>query len=134
MAEAHHPTGHRSERVAEEIKNEVSLMLAGELKDPRLALPIIVTEVRLAPGMRTLRVFVRLEGTEEEQAAALAGLRAAAKLLENKRDDVATTVELSGPIGGKNTNTLQTILKLIENGFFNAILPGFDRQVPKPKR
>ena len=29
--------GHRSERMAEEIRNEVSLMLAGELKDPRLA-------------------------------------------------------------------------------------------------
>ena len=38
--------GHRPERIAEEIRNEVSLMLAGELKDPRLALPLNVTEVR----------------------------------------------------------------------------------------
>ena len=38
--------GHRSERIAEEIRNEVSLMLAGELKDPRLAAPVMVTEVR----------------------------------------------------------------------------------------
>jgi ribosome-binding factor A len=84
MSEAHHPSGHRSERVAEEIRNEVSLMLAGELKDPRLALPITVTEVRLAPGMRTVRVFVRLEGTEEERDAALAGLRAAAKFMRHE--------------------------------------------------
>jgi ribosome-binding factor A len=84
MSEAHHPTGHRSERVAEEIKNEVSLMLAGELKDPRLALPITVTEVRLAPGMRTVRVFVRLEGTQEERDTALAGLRAAAKFMRHE--------------------------------------------------
>ena len=55
------------------------------------------------------------------------------KLLENKRDDVATTVQLSGPVGGKNSNTFQVIGKLIENGFFNAILPGFDRQIPKPR-
>jgi ribosome-binding factor A len=82
MSEAHHPTGHRSERVAEEIKNEVSLMLAGELKDPRLALPITVTEVRLASRM--VRVFVRLEGTEEERDAALAGLRAAAKFMRHE--------------------------------------------------
>ena len=40
--------GHRSERIAEEIRNEVSLMLAGELKDPRLAAPVMITEVRLA--------------------------------------------------------------------------------------
>ena len=52
--------GHRAERIAEEIRNEVSLMLAGELKDPRLALPLIVTEVRVGPGMRTVRVFVQL--------------------------------------------------------------------------
>ena len=41
--------GHRSERIAEEIRNEVSLMLAGELKDPRLAIPLSVTEVRVTP-------------------------------------------------------------------------------------
>ncbi|HVB58662.1 MAG TPA: 30S ribosome-binding factor RbfA [Candidatus Acidoferrales bacterium] len=74
--EGHH-SGHRTERVAEEIRNEVSLMVAGELKDPRLALPVIVTEVRLSPNLRTVRVFVRLEGDEEERASALAGLRAA---------------------------------------------------------
>ena len=54
--------GHRSERIAEEIRNEVSLMLAGELKDPRLAAPVMVTEVRLGAGMRTVRVFVSLAG------------------------------------------------------------------------
>ena len=60
--EGHHSRGHRPERIAEEIRNEVSLMLAGELKDPRLAVPLSVTEVRLTPDMRTVRVFVRLEG------------------------------------------------------------------------
>jgi len=70
--------GHRAERVAEEIRNEISLMLAGELKDPRLALPVSVTEVRMGAGMRTVRVFVRLEGNGAERAAALKGLTAAA--------------------------------------------------------
>jgi len=70
--------GHRSERIAEEIRNEVSLMLAGELKHPRLALPLTVTEVRVAPGMRAVRVFIQLEGDDTERAAALAGLKAAA--------------------------------------------------------
>ena len=40
-----HHAGHRTERIAEEVRNEVSLMLAGELKDPRLAAPVMVTEV-----------------------------------------------------------------------------------------
>ena len=74
---AHGPVGHRPERVAEEIRNEVNLMLAGELKDPRLAGDVTITEVRLAPGMRTIRIFVRIEGTEEERKKTLKGLDAA---------------------------------------------------------
>jgi len=69
--------GHRSERLAEEIHNEIDLMLAGELKDPRLAGSIIVTDVRLSPDMRTVRVYVRLFGSEIERAEELAGLKAA---------------------------------------------------------
>jgi ribosome-binding factor A len=70
--------GHRSERIAEEIRNEVGLMLAGELKDPRLAIPLSVTEVRVTPDLRTVRVFVQIEGQDGERASALEGLRAAA--------------------------------------------------------
>lgn len=69
--------GHRSERIAEEIRNEVSLMLAGELKDPRLAAPVLVTEVRMGAGMRTVRVFVSLAGNPAERATTLEGLQAA---------------------------------------------------------
>ena len=48
----HRSSGHRIERIAEEIRNEVSLMLAGELKDPRLAGPVTITEVRVTPDLR----------------------------------------------------------------------------------
>ncbi len=58
---------------------------------------------------------------------------AVTKLLKNKRDEVATTVELRGPVGDPNSSTLQVIGRLIENAFFKAILPGFDRRVPRPK-
>jgi ribosome-binding factor A len=70
--------GHRTERIAEEIRNEISLMLAGDLKDPRLAVPVNVTEVRVTPDLRTARVYVNLEGeTGAERAAALDGLKSA---------------------------------------------------------
>jgi len=82
--EGHHAGGHRSERVAEEIRHEVTLLVAGELKDPRLAVPLIVTEVRLTPDMRTARVFVRLDGDEKERTSALAGLRAASKFVRHE--------------------------------------------------
>lgn len=76
--------GHRNERIAEEIRNEVALMLAGELKDPRLAVPLSVTEVRVAPGMRTVRVYVRLEVQGEERSKTLAGLKAASGFVRHE--------------------------------------------------
>jgi len=70
--------GHRVERIAEEIRNEVSLMLAGELKDPRLAGTVMITEVRVTPDLRTVRVYVSLADEDEtERARTLAGLQAA---------------------------------------------------------
>ena len=76
--------GHRTERIAEEIRNEVGLMLAGELKDPRLAGPVTITEVRLGPDMRTVRVFVQLDGEGTERAAALEGLKAASGYIRHE--------------------------------------------------
>jgi ribosome-binding factor A len=76
--------GYRTARIAEEIRNEVSLMLAGELKDPRLAGTVIVTEVRLSPGMRTVRVFVQLADDDTERATTLAGLKAAAGFVRHE--------------------------------------------------
>jgi ribosome-binding factor A len=69
---------HRLERIEEEIRNEVSLMLAGELKDPRLAGTVAITEVRVTPDLRTVRVYVSLSNEDEtERASTLAGLQAA---------------------------------------------------------
>jgi ribosome-binding factor A len=76
--------GHRFERVAEEINHEVSLMLAGELKDPRLAGPVSVTEVRVSPDLGTVRVYVQIEGEPAERAATLDGLRAASGFVRHE--------------------------------------------------
>ncbi|HEV2205451.1 MAG TPA: 30S ribosome-binding factor RbfA [Candidatus Acidoferrales bacterium] len=76
--------GHRYERVAEEINHEVSLMLAGELKDPRLAVPVIVTEVRVSPDLGTVRVYVQIEGQPEERTATLEGLKAASGYIRHE--------------------------------------------------
>jgi ribosome-binding factor A len=76
--------GHRSERVAEEIHHEVSLMLAGELKDPRVAAAIGVTEVRMTPDMRTVRVYVQLAGDDAERGRALEGLKAASGFVRHE--------------------------------------------------
>lgn len=48
-------------------------------------------------------------------------------LLENeKRDEVVTVAEISGPTSNPNSSTWQIIGKLIENAFIKAIFPGFE--------
>ena len=51
-------------------------MLEGELSDPRIA-PCHVTEVVLAPGGKSCRVFIAVVGTPKEEDDTLAGLMAA---------------------------------------------------------
>lgn len=69
--------GHRHERIAEEIHHEVGAMLAGEMADPRLEVSIMVTEVRVTPDLKNVRIFVRIDAQEKERKAAMKGLEAA---------------------------------------------------------
>ena len=69
--------GHRHERIAEEIHHEVSIMLAGELKDPRIAGLVTITEVRVSPDLKQARICVSVLGTEAEQKSTMKGLAAA---------------------------------------------------------
>ncbi len=48
-------------------------MLEGELSDPRI-FPAVVTEVVLAPGGKSARVFVAVHGGEAEEESTLAAL------------------------------------------------------------
>ncbi len=66
---------HRN-RVASTFGEEITAMLEGELSDPRIA-PSYVTEVVLAPGGKSCRVFIAVHGGEAAEADTLAGLIAA---------------------------------------------------------
>ena len=57
-------------------------------------------------------------------------LEGMSKILKNiPRKEVATVVRISGPIENPGGNTLEILGKLMQNAFFKAILPGFDREV-----
>ena len=51
-------------------------MLEGELSDPRIA-PCYVSEVVLAPGGKSCRVFIAVHGDEKAEKSTLDGLMAA---------------------------------------------------------
>jgi ribosome-binding factor A len=66
--------GRRPERLAEQIKEEVSLIIAGEVEDPRVG-SVTVTEAKLSPDLRHAKVYVSVIGSENEVKGSLAALR-----------------------------------------------------------
>ncbi len=76
--------GHRHERIAGEIRQEIGAMLAGELKDPRLGGFATVTEVRMTPDLKQAKVYVSVMGTDAEQRSTIKGLAAAAGFIRHE--------------------------------------------------
>ena len=76
--------GHRHERVAGEIRQEISAMLAGELKDPRLIAFATVTEVRMTADLKQAKVYVSVMGSDAEQKSTIKGLTAAAGFIRHE--------------------------------------------------
>jgi ribosome-binding factor A len=70
----------RTERLSEEIREEVALLIASELKDPRIGF-VTVTRVEVTPDLRTARIYVGVLGTEKQRTTSLAGLKQGAGFL-----------------------------------------------------
>jgi ribosome-binding factor A len=85
MPEQRARTYHRN-RVANTFSEEIGAMLEGELSDPRIA-PSYVTDVVLAPGGKSARIFVAVHGTEQEEASTLEGLLAARAYIRSQLRD-----------------------------------------------
>jgi hypothetical protein len=57
------------------------------------------------------------------------------EILENiPRNEVATKVALAGPLENPQASTWQALVNLIQNAFFRAILPGFERDLGRARR
>jgi ribosome-binding factor A len=71
---------HHQDRVAETLRLEISVMIEGELSDPRIGF-CHVSEVALNPGGKSARVYVAVDGNVPDIAQAekdtIAGLEAA---------------------------------------------------------
>jgi ribosome-binding factor A len=64
---------HRVERVAAQLREEISQIIIRELKDPRIGMATI-TEVKLSPDLRNAVVKVSVIGEEDARKAAIDGL------------------------------------------------------------
>jgi len=66
---------HRA-RVGETLKEEIGVIIEGELGDPRIAL-CTVTEIALAPDGKSARVYIEVAGDEREQEETIKAINAA---------------------------------------------------------
>lgn len=80
----------RPERLAEALKEEVAEVVGYELEDPRVE-SVIVTDVVVSPDLRDAKVYVLVDGTEEDIKTAMRSLQNAAGFV---RQQVAMSLSL----------------------------------------
>ncbi|MGH7359489.1 MAG: 30S ribosome-binding factor RbfA, partial [Candidatus Rokuibacteriota bacterium] len=72
----------RLQRVNQLIREEISLLVQRELKDPRLGF-VTITEVDVAKDLRTAKVYVSVLGSEADWQASLEALENARGFIRN---------------------------------------------------
>ena len=77
----------RADRINGLLRQEISLLLSREIKDPRLDGIISITEVQTSSDLRNARVFVSVLGDQDTKDAALDGIQSAASFLRRSLRD-----------------------------------------------
>jgi ribosome-binding factor A len=75
MPEQRGRTYHRA-RIGETLKEEIGVIIEGELGDPRIAL-CTVTEIALAQDGKSARVYIEVAGDERESEQTITAINAA---------------------------------------------------------
>ena len=73
----------RPERLAETLREEIAEVVGFELEDPRIEM-VTVTDVNVADDLRDAKVYVLVDGTEEEINSALKALQHAASFVRQQ--------------------------------------------------
>ncbi len=81
---------HHKDRLIEAIKEELVILVTGEMSDPRIGL-VTVNELVMAPGGKAARIYVSVSGEEREQKQSVAALNDAVGFI---RHELAETLGL----------------------------------------
>ena len=91
----------KNTRINGEVQRELSNIVRGEIKDPRINPLTSVVAVEVAPDLKTCKAYISVLGDEESQAKTLAGLKSAEGFIRSK---LAKTVNL------RNTPEIRFVL------------------------
>jgi ribosome-binding factor A len=111
---------HRSERVSEALREELSELIAYELSDPRIG-DAVVTEVLVSPDMRRAQVRLHLSDKVDEQKATIRALEGAKHFLKHQlaeRLNLFRIPELyfEADISSAVTGRMENLLKRVRRG------------------
>ena len=67
----------KNTRINAEVQRELSSIIRGEIKDPRIAMMTSVTGAEVAPDLKTCRVYISVLGDGKAKEETIKGLRSA---------------------------------------------------------
>lgn len=91
----------KNTRINGEVQRELSNIIRGEIKDPRIHPMTSVVTVEVAPDLKTCKAYISVLGDEEAQKNTLAGLKSAEGYIRR---------ELARSINLRNTPEITFIL------------------------
>ena len=91
----------KNTRVNAEVQRELSNILRGGIKDPRVAPMTSVVAVEVAPDLKTCKAYISVFGARKAQEDTLDGLRSAERYI---RRELARTINM------RNTPEIQFVL------------------------
>ena len=90
----------KNTRINSEVMKEVANIIRGEIKDPRIAPMTCVTDVEVAPDLKTCKVYISVLGDDEKRSETLKGLKSAEGYIKR---------QLASRLNLRNTPTLTFI-------------------------
>ncbi len=91
----------KNTRVNVEVQRELSSIIRGGIKDPRVALMTSVVAVEVAPDLKTCKAYISVLGDEKAQADTVKGLQSAEGFIRR---------ELARSLNLRNTPTIQFVM------------------------
>ena len=85
-------------RINEEVLRELSNILRGEIKDPRISPMCSVVAVEVAPDLKSAKAYISVLGDEAAQKSTMEGLKSSAGFIRRKlaeNDNLRNTPEMT---------------------------------------
>ena len=94
----------KNTRINAEVQKELSNIIRGEIKDPRIHPMTSVMDVEVAPDLKTCKAFISVLGSEESKQSTIKGLKSAEGYI---RRQLAKNLNL------RNTPEIRFILAMV---------------------